>query len=135
MYIKAKYVEQEASTRTTHEHKKQLPYIHGQRVIVICNKVLCKYLLIVSSEGHVTKMLYNASVFFFLISVSFFFVASQWECGYYIFIVKIQNIFNFIGWNIVDLSDIFNCYPANTNGMCIRRKLGRICKTFELTLT
>ena len=29
-------------------------------------------------------------------------------------IVKMQNICNLIGWNSVHISDIFNCYRANT---------------------
>ena len=33
-----------------------------------------------------------------------------------------QNIYNLIGWNSVPISDIFNCYRANINGMWNRRK-------------
>ena len=32
-------------------------------------------------------------------------------------IVKFQNIYSLIGWNSVHISDIFNCYSANINGM------------------
>ena len=46
-----------------------------------------------------------------------------------------RNICNFIGSNNVHISDIFNCYRANINGMCKARKLGRIYKTFKFTLT
>ena len=41
-------------------------------------------------------------------------------------IVKMQNICNLIGWNSVHISDIFNCYRANINGMWNARKLGGI---------
>ena len=51
------------------------------------------------------------------------------------FIVKMQNIYNLIGSNSVHISDIFNCYRANINGMWNARKLGGIYKTFEFTLT
>ena len=50
-------------------------------------------------------------------------------------IVKMQNICNLIGWNSVHISDIFNCYRANINGMWKARKLGGIYKTFGFTLT
>ena len=41
-------------------------------------------------------------------------------------IVKMQNIFNLIGWNSVHIFDIFNCYRANINGMWNARNLGGI---------
>ena len=50
-------------------------------------------------------------------------------------IVKIQNIFNLIGWNSVPISDVFNYYSVNNNGMWNVRKLGGIYKTFEFMLT
>ena len=43
------------------------------------------------------------------------------------FIIKMQNICKLIGWNRVHISDIFNCYRANINGMWNARKLGGIC--------
>ena len=46
-----------------------------------------------------------------------------------------QNICNLIGWNSVHISDIFNCYSANINGMWNARKWGGIYKTFESILT
>ena len=50
-------------------------------------------------------------------------------------IVKMQNICSMIGWNSVHISDIFNCYCANINGLWNARKLGGIYKTFEFILT
>ena len=50
-------------------------------------------------------------------------------------IVKMQNICNLFGSNSVHISDMFNCYRANINGMWSARALGRIYKTFESTLT
>ena len=50
-------------------------------------------------------------------------------------IVKMQNIYNLIGWNSVHIFDIFNCYHANINGMWNAGKLGGIYKTFEFALT
>ena len=47
-------------------------------------------------------------------------------------IVKMQNICNFIGWNSVHISDTFNCYRANINGMWNAGKLGGIYKTFTI---
>ena len=52
-----------------------------------------------------------------------------------VIIVKVQNICNLIGWNSVHISDIFNCYHANINGMLNAGKLGGIYKTFIFTLT
>ena len=46
-------------------------------------------------------------------------------------IVKMQNICNLISWNSVHISDIFNCYSANINGMWNARKHGGIYKTFN----
>ena len=43
-----------------------------------------------------------------------------------VIIVKVQNICNLIGWNSVHISDIFNCYRANINGMWNAGKLGGI---------
>ena len=43
-----------------------------------------------------------------------------------VIIVKVQNICNLIGWNSVHISDIFNYYRANINGMWNARKLGGI---------
>ena len=40
------------------------------------------------------------------------------------FIVKTQNIFDLIGWNSVNISDVFNCYSANINGIRNARKQG-----------
>ena len=50
------------------------------------------------------------------------------------FIVKMQITCNLIGWNSVHISDIFNCYRANINGMWNARKRGGIYKTFEFVL-
>ena len=50
-------------------------------------------------------------------------------------IVKLPNICNSIGWNSVHISDIFNCYRANINGMGNAGKLGGIYTTFKFTLT
>ena len=52
-----------------------------------------------------------------------------------VIIVKVQNICNLIGWNSVHISDIFNCYRANINGMWNAGKRGGIYKTFEFALT
>ena len=52
-----------------------------------------------------------------------------------VIIVKVQNICNLIGWNSVHISDIFNCYRANINGMWNAGKLGGIYTTFKFTLT
>ena len=52
-----------------------------------------------------------------------------------IIIVRMQNICNLIGWNNVDISDIFICCSANINEIWNARKLGGIYKTFEFTLT
>ena len=51
------------------------------------------------------------------------------------FIVKMQNIYNLIGWISVHNSNIFNCYSANINGMWNARTLSGIYKTFEFILT
>ena len=50
-------------------------------------------------------------------------------------IVKMQNICNLIGWKSVYISDMFNCYHRNINGMWNAGKLGGIHKTFNFTLT
>ena len=50
-------------------------------------------------------------------------------------IVKMQNICNLNGWNSVHMSDIFNYYRANINGMWNTRKLGGTYITFEFRLT
>ena len=52
-----------------------------------------------------------------------------------VIIVKVQNICNLIGWNSVHISDIFNFYCANINGMWNAGKLGGIYTTFKFTLT
>ena len=41
-----------------------------------------------------------------------------------------QNICNLIGWNSVYISDIFNYYRENINGMWRAGKLDGIYKTF-----
>ena len=48
------------------------------------------------------------------------------------FIVKMQNTYNLIGWNSVYISDIFNCYRANINGMWNAGKLGGIYASLSL---
>ena len=50
-------------------------------------------------------------------------------------IEKMQNICNLIGWNSLHISNIFNCYSTNINGMWDERKWGRIYQTFEFILT
>ena len=52
-----------------------------------------------------------------------------------VIIVKVQNICNLIGWNSVHISDMFNCYRPNINGMWNAGKLDGIYKTFKFTLT
>ena len=42
------------------------------------------------------------------------------------FIVKMQNICDFIGWNSMHIFNMFNCYRANINGMWNAGKLGEI---------
>ena len=51
-----------------------------------------------------------------------------------IIILNLQNICNLIGSNTEHISDIFNCYSANINGMWNARKLGGIYKTLEFIL-
>ena len=41
-------------------------------------------------------------------------------------IVKMQNICNLIGWKSVYISDVFNYYRGNINGMWNTKKLGGI---------
>ena len=43
-----------------------------------------------------------------------------------------KNIFNLIGLNSMQISDIFNCYNANINGMWDARKLGGVYKNLTL---
>ena len=52
-----------------------------------------------------------------------------------VIIVKVQNICNLIGWNSVHISDMFNYYRPNINGMWNAGKLDGIHKTFKFTLT
>ena len=69
-------------------------------------------------------------------SFSYFSIWEIWETRkIFAIIVKMQNICNLIVWKSVLISDIFNCYGANINGMWNPRKLGGVCKTFEFTLT
>ena len=37
-------------------------------------------------------------------------------------IIKMQNTCNLIGWSSVHISDIFDCYSANINGMWSTKK-------------
>ena len=46
-----------------------------------------------------------------------------------------QNTCNLIGCNSMYISDIFNYYSENINGMWTARNLGGIYKTFEFILT
>ena len=54
---------------------------------------------------------------------------------YYIIIANMQNICFLIGWNSVHISDIFDCYSADVNGMWNAKKRGGMYKTFEFILT
>ena len=62
--------------------------------------------------------------------------SAWWLCH---FIVKIQNICNLISWNSVYISDMFNYYRANIDGMWNAQeswaKYTKIYKTFEFKLT
>ena len=57
---------------------------------------------------------------------------SYWHGVIKWFIVKMQNIYNLIGWNSVHIFDISNRYCENINGMWKARKVGGL--TFKLTL-
>ena len=51
------------------------------------------------------------------------------------FFVKMQNICNLTRWNSAHISDTFNCYRANINGMWNTEQLGGIYKAIEFTVT
>ena len=53
-------------------------------------------------------------------------------CMFRSVIVEMQNIYNLIGWNSVHISDIFNYYSANINGMWNARKRSGIYKYLNL---
>ena len=122
--------------------------IFSQRILVTVDSHYLDYLI--SRTCHYLKKIIRCLVHLGLyqskkLSVSWISISRIFESlvmwiyswGYSIsaVIVKIQNICNLIGWNRVHISDIFNCFSANTNGMWNKRKLGGIHKTFEFILT
>ena len=49
------------------------------------------------------------------------------------FIIKMQNICNLVNWNSTHISETFNCYRANINGIQNARKLGSAQKHLNLS--